>query len=77
MTDRLALLWTIADARARMLYADTPERKVKWARVMVAAKKERGDYDTLIQPPISEELLQAIARHEAQAVLNLDGEHND
>jgi hypothetical protein len=68
----------IADARRRLVVAETLERKLKWAKVLVAAKKRRGDYDQVVQPPLSPDLEAALARHEAQAAIqNLEGERHD
>lgn len=77
-TNRGFLTWKIQDAMMRMQATPDPELKKHWARVMVAAKRERGDFDDVVQPPVSDELVDAIAKHEAQAsVQNLEGERHD
>lgn len=77
-TQRSMLDWTIDDACTRMRTATSVEQKLKWAKVMVDAKRARGDYDQVVQPPLTDELVDALARHEAQAsVINPNGERFD
>ena len=78
MIERSALDWTIDDATARMRAATNVYSKLLWARRLVDAKRQRGDYDQVVQPPMADELVDAIAKHEAQAAThNLEGERHD
>lgn len=74
---RTELDWRIDDAWHRMMAATTPESLQRWAREYVRAKRARGDYP-IIQDPITDDMVDALARQEAQAnVMNLEGERCD
>jgi hypothetical protein len=78
VTERSTLDIAIDDACCRMRAATSLASKLHWARIMVEKKRDRGDFNAIVQPPISDELVDAIARHEAQAcVMNLEGERHD
>lgn len=49
MNDSSFLRWKIQDACMRMQCARDPAEKLKWAKVMNAARRERGDFDDIIE----------------------------
>lgn len=49
MTEKSFLTWKIHDAMMRMLSSPEPQSKVKWAKVMNEAKRERGDFDHIAE----------------------------
>jgi hypothetical protein len=78
MTARGFLTWKVHDAVQRLGAATTLESKLHWAKVLNEAKRARGDFDQVEQKPVSNEHVDALARHEAQAsVQNLEGERHD
>lgn len=49
VTDRSFLTWQILDATMRMQATPDSAEKLKWARVMNKARRERGDFDQIIE----------------------------
>lgn len=57
------LTWQIQDATMRMMSTPDPDQKLKWARVMNNARRERGDFDHIVEAK-RERLDQAGERHD-------------
>lgn len=75
-THRSQLDWTIDDACTRMRTAVDLEQKLHWARVMVAAKRERGDYPEIQKLDTeTEDIL--VKQAVLGSVVNQEGERYD
>lgn len=68
MTDDPTLVAHLIDrATASMQAACTDSCRMYWARELVVAEVVRGDYDGLIEGPLSEDLLTALAGQKVKA----------
>lgn len=67
----------LGDLVKRMQSTQTPALRLVWARHLVAARRRQGGYPE-IQDPLTNDMADALARHEAQALVhNLEGERFD
>lgn len=59
----------ISTYRQRMLASATPSCRLSWAKEYVRRKAKRGDYASVVQGEMGEDLIEALARHEMRATV--------